>query len=76
MNPPLLATILERLVERIGGERSRVPRACYDDASWVGFRLAELLPFSLAEKQRLLLLTEPVERLETLQHWLPRFQQE
>jgi Lon protease-like protein len=41
----LLATILERLFERVGGDAARVDRARYDDASWVGFRLAEQLPF-------------------------------
>lgn len=40
----LLATILERLLEQVGGAHAKADRARLDDASWVGFRLAELLP--------------------------------
>lgn len=70
----LLATILERLFEQMGGEAARVDRARYDDASWVGFRLAEVLPLEPHERQLLLQLTDPVARLEQLMHYLPRFQ--
>lgn len=72
----LLATILERLHERIGGDAARVERARYDDASWVGFRLAERLPLQAAEKQQLLELRDPLARLAQLQHYVPRFQPE
>ncbi len=70
----LLATILERLHENIGGEYSRIDRVRYDDASWVGFRLGESLPLEQAERQHLLQLLDPIERLQQLMHYLPRFQ--
>ncbi|MBC6941642.1 MAG: peptidase S16 [Xanthomonadales bacterium] len=70
----LLASILERLLERIGGEPARAERALYDDASWVGFRLAEHLPLARTEQQELLQLTDPLERLAWLTRELPRFQ--
>ncbi|MEO8010756.1 MAG: LON peptidase substrate-binding domain-containing protein [Dokdonella sp.] len=70
----LLAAILERLIEQIGGEYASVDRARYDDASWVGFRLGEALPLESHERQLLLQLTDPVARLEQLMHYLPRFQ--
>lgn len=70
----LLATILERLLERIGGDVMRVDRARYDDASWVGFRLAEYLPFPALERQRFLQIDDPLERLAQLTRQLPRFQ--
>jgi hypothetical protein len=38
----------------------------YGDATWVGCRLAELLPLPLEQKQYLLQLHEPVQRLERL----------
>ena len=38
-----------------------------DDAAWVGNRLAELLPLSLSDKQALLELTDPLERLSALE---------
>ena len=70
----LLATILERLLERIGGNRAKVERARFDDASWVGFRLGEALPLENRERQHLLQMTDPLERLQQLMHYLPRFQ--
>lgn len=70
----LLATILERLLEQVGGEYARVDRRRYDDASWVGFRLAEALPLEANERQHLLQMTDPLARLGQLMHYLPRFQ--
>jgi len=70
----LLATILERLLEQVGGEYARVDRNRYDDASWVGFRLAEALPLEAHERQHLLQMTDPLARLGQLMHYLPRFQ--
>lgn len=69
----LLATILERLLEQLGGVHARAERCRLDDASWVGFRLAELLPLDPSEKQHLLQMTDPLRRLAQLQHYLPRF---
>ena len=45
-----------------------------DNASWVGFRLSEVLPLELPERQQLIELTDPIERLRLLTEWLPRFQ--
>ena len=70
----LLQTILERLVETMGPEWRDAPRSAYDDASWLGFRLAELLPLGNAEHQRMLELTDPLQRLAELRDILPRFQ--
>lgn len=38
----------------------------YEDASWVGARLVEILPLPLSEKQRCLEMFDPLERLEYL----------
>ena len=70
----LLATILERLLEKTGGAHAKSPRANFDDASWVGLRLAELLPLDNGDKQELLQLTDPLARLAHLTHALPQFQ--
>jgi Lon protease-like protein len=72
----LLVTILERLLERVGGLHAKSPRASLDDSSWVGFRLAELLPIGNDDRQHLLQMTDPVVRLRQLRDYLPRFQQE
>lgn len=42
----------------------------YLDASWVGCRLAELLPFELDDKQLLLEIDDPLNRLEHIQSML------
>jgi uncharacterized protein len=70
----LLPTILERLIETMGPQWRHAPRASYDDAGWVGFRLAELLPLAGEEQQRLLEMTDPLKRLAALRDILPRFQ--
>lgn len=70
----LLQTILERLVETLGPHWRDAPRSAYDDASWLGFRMAELLPLTNSERQRLLELADPVQRLAELRDILPRFQ--
>lgn len=70
----LLASILERLLEQPGSPFARADRASFDNASWVGFRLAEALPLENRERQHLLQMTDPLDRLAQLMHYLPRFQ--
>jgi Lon protease-like protein len=70
----LLQTILERLIETLGPQWRLAPRSSYDDASWLGFRLAELLPLAGEEQQQLLEMTNPLQRLAVLRDILPRFQ--
>jgi uncharacterized protein len=60
-----LAHLLRQLLKRAGKPWSELePRL--DSAAWVTGRLAELLPFALADKQRLLEMDDPLQRLETL----------
>jgi hypothetical protein len=70
----LLQSILERLIETMAPQWRHVPRSTYDDASWLGFRLAELLPLDASEQQHMLELNDPVQRLAELRDILPRFQ--
>lgn len=72
----LLSTILERLIEQLGGPWRNADHACFDDAGWVGLRLAELLPLPLHERQQLLEHTDALARLNDLRDLLPRFQNE
>ncbi|KAB7770739.1 LON peptidase substrate-binding domain-containing protein [Xanthomonas maliensis] len=67
----LLATVLERMLEQVGGEFLSAGPALLDQAAWVGWRLAELLP--LTERQRLSLLQrdDPHRRLDQLLAWMP-----
>ncbi|TAM58149.1 MAG: peptidase S16 [Rhodanobacter sp.] len=70
----LLQNILERLIETMSPRWRHAPRSAYDDASWLGFRLAELLPLEPIEQQRMLELNDPLLRLAELRDILPRFQ--
>jgi Lon protease-like protein len=38
----------------------------FEDAAWVGYRLAEMLPLSLSQRQMCLKITDPLERLEII----------
>jgi Lon protease-like protein len=60
-----VAHLLRQLLERVGGPFSALAPN-FNDASWVVNRLIELLPFALADKQRLLEVDAPLQRLETL----------
>ena len=63
------ADFVRKIVEALGSARFAQPYR-YDDASWVGFRLAEILPLRMAVKQKLLELTDPVARLAILHRFL------
>lgn len=70
----LLATLLRRAADQIEGLLSGAANSAFDDAAWVAYRLAEILPLELSEKQQLLEADDPIERLALLAQWLPRFQ--
>ena len=60
-----LVALLRGLLEQLESTYRHVtPR--YDDASWVGYRLSELLPMPLARKQHFLEMEEPLARLRDL----------
>ena len=63
------AAFLQKVMPAIGAERFTQPYR-YDDASWVGFRLAEILPLRMDVKQKLLELTDATMRLEVLHGFL------
>ncbi|HEY5624165.1 MAG TPA: LON peptidase substrate-binding domain-containing protein [Gammaproteobacteria bacterium] len=57
----LLKNILAQLDEHYGGISKT-----YDDATWVGYRLAELLPLPMATRQIMLEMSDPIRRLGML----------
>ena len=61
----LCARVLRRIVEAAPAGLVEMPPRL-DSAAWVSARLAELLPLSLASKQRLLEMDEARDRLEVL----------
>ena len=60
-----LVTTLRRALEELAEHYENVERK-FDDAAWIGARIAELLPIELADKQALLELDDPIERLRSL----------
>lgn len=60
-----LAALLERILQQVRGPWAELPREL-GDAQWVGCRLAELLPIPPEDRQQLLELDDPVERLAVL----------
>ncbi len=70
----VLSQVLARFMEKVGDQYPGHSAERLDDASWVGYRLAELLPLATNEKQQLLELNDPIQRLQALLQILPRFQ--
>ena len=66
----LLGTLLQKILEQAGGEHANAGPAQLGDAAWVGWRLAEWLPLSLAQRQALLQKDDPDERLQLLTEWI------
>ena len=64
--PQLLESVLPQLGEVYEGMAMRL-----EDAAWVGHRLAEILPIPLADKQRVLELDDPIQRLDVLSPLAP-----
>jgi Lon protease-like protein len=58
--------VLERILEQVGGEHAQAPASRFDDAAWICWRLAELLPLSDAQRQSLLQDDDPHARLDQL----------
>ncbi len=72
----VLSQVLARFMEKVGDQYPGHSAERLDDASWVGYRLAELLPLAAIEKQQLLELDDPLRRLQDLLQIMPRFQSE
>jgi hypothetical protein len=61
--------LLEAIVDDAGEEMFPPPHR-FDDATWVGYRLAEILPIPVKARQRLLELDDSVSRLEIIYSYL------
>lgn len=60
-----LGELLRKVLPELGELYCNVPKH-FSDASWVGCRLAEILPIALCEKQYCLELDDPIARLARL----------
>ncbi len=71
----LMADLLRGVLDDLGLLYNTIEKH-YDDASWVGFRFAEVLPLSLADKQACLEMNDPLKRLEYLRPLLRSVREE
>lgn len=67
----LLATVLEHIIEQAGAAFAPVHPGQLDQAAWVGWRLAELLPLEEPQRLQLLQQDDPHQRLQDLLRWIP-----
>lgn len=70
----VLAMICGRFMEQLGDRYPDFMPSDLDDANWVGFRMAEFLPYEMEEKQVLLQIDDPVERLQLILDTMSKFQ--
>lgn len=70
----VLSLVAQRIMEQVSAHYPSYHPADLQDATWLGYRLSELLPLENRERQSLLQLTDPMERLQVLLETLPRFQ--
>ncbi|MEO5566289.1 MAG: LON peptidase substrate-binding domain-containing protein [Luteimonas sp.] len=66
----VLGSLLQRLFEQVGGEHAAAGPAQLDSASWISWRLAELLPLSDLQRQAVLQQPDPHARLQSLLDWI------
>ena len=70
---------LARLVEGVLGELGphyQFVEPDFEDAGWVGYRLAEILPIGPEQRQLLLEFTDPLDRLSVLDSVLQKLREE
>lgn len=67
----LLSTVLQHIVEQAGEAYAPAHPALYDQAAWVGWQLAQLLPLSESQRLQLLQMDDVHLRLQTLLRWMP-----
>jgi hypothetical protein len=70
-----MAALLRAVIEDLGRLYETIDKH-YDDATWVGYRFAEVLPLDLEEKQVFLELNDPLERLRALRPSLRQLRDE
>jgi Lon protease-like protein len=70
-----MASLLEAIINDLG-KLYQAREKNYQDATWVGYRFAEILPISLEQKQRCLVMNDPLERLGYVRPLLRSIRQE
>lgn len=66
----LLGTLLQTLLDQAGADLRGVSPRLFEQAAWVGWRLAELLPLTAGQRVSVLQEDDPHQRLEHLLAWI------
>ena len=64
-----LSRLLKDVLDELGSHYQSISKQ-YADATWVGYRLAEILPLPLTTKQSFLEMNDPIDRLEQLKPYV------
>lgn len=72
----VLSMICARFMEELGDRYPEFTPDDLQDAAWVSYRLAELFPYTMEEKQVLLQIDDSLERLQLVLNTIPQFQME
>jgi Lon protease-like protein len=70
-----MGTLIEVIINDLGKLYENIETR-YDDATWVGYRFAEILPISLEQKQHCLEIDDAIGRLEFLRPLLRSIRKE
>ena len=68
---PVCGEVLKAIMDKVGADHFPAP-VRLDDAAWVAYRLAEVLPLEPGEKQEMLELTDSATRFQRLRQCLER----
>ena len=68
---PVCRNVIQAVIDKVGAERFPSPPRL-DDASWIGFRLAEMLPLEPTDRQAILEMTDAAARLAEVRRLLAR----
>lgn len=67
----LLGLLLNHIIEQAGPEYAPASPVLLDQAAWVGWQLAQLLPLQARQRLHLLQMDDPHARLQQLLAWIP-----
>ncbi|MCS4232729.1 hypothetical protein EDF77_0724 [Stenotrophomonas maltophilia] len=67
----LLSTLLQHIIEQAGEDYAPATPGLLDQASWVGWQLAQLLPLEESQRLQLLQIDDVHARLDLLLGWIP-----
>ena len=68
----MLSLLLERILDHVGGNHAKaLGTPLCEQAAWISWRLAELLPLEEPQRLALLQMEDPHQRLEHILGWIP-----